>query len=287
MRCAVQDSEGRLNGPTVRVAVLMACHNRREQTAACLTRLRQQDLPLDIRLELFLTDDGCVDGTVDEARAIWPEATIIHGDGTLYWAASMALAERAAMCGVPDFLLWLNDDTVLHPNAVRSLLDVSSHHREAIIVGAVSGRDGDSPTYGGRVRVDAHPQRFRLLPSSDDVQRADTFNGNVVLIPRAARIRVGPLDGLFAHACADDDYGLRATGLSVPILQAPGLVGICPHNPPSPALPGGPWRRWRALQQPKALPWKSQARYLRRHAGWRWPLWLVGGQVRRVARGRV
>jgi len=272
--------------PRVRIAVLMACHNRREQTFTCLRNLLTQDLPPDTRLDLFLTDDGSTDGTTDAVLSIWPDATIVRGDGSLYWAASMALAERAATRSDPDFLLWINDDTDLKPDAIRSLMRTSARHPEAIVVGAVADPDTGDPTYGGRVRVDAHPQRLRLLPRSDEVQRADTFNGNVVLIPRSARHRVGPLDGLFPHSYADDDYGLRATRAAVQILQAPGVVGLCPRNPPAPPLSGGPWRRWRALQEPKAMPWRSQVRYLRRHGDWRWPVRVVAGQVRRVVRGR-
>lgn len=273
--------------PGVRIAALMACHNRRERTSTCLRSLQTQDLPPGTLIYLFLTDDGSTDGTAAAVLSIWTDATILRGDGSLYWAASMALAERAAMRCDPDFLLWLNDDTDLNFDAIRSLMRTSSHYPEAIVVGAVADPDTGNPTYGGRVRVDAHPQRFRLLPRSDDVQPADTFNGNVVLIPRSARHRVGPLDGLFAHSYADDDYGLRATRASVQILQAPGIVGQCPRNPPAPPLPGGPWRRWRTLQEPKGLPWRSQVRYLRRHGDWRWPVRVVASQVRRIVRGRA
>jgi GT2 family glycosyltransferase len=263
------------------IAVVMTCHNRRDTTVACLRALAAQRSAAD--LSLFVTDDGSSDGTADAIRDVWPDATIIPGPGSLYWAAGMALAEVAALTSDPDYLLWLNDDTVVKPGALEHLLALSDGNPTAVIVGATQDPETGSPTYGGRVRVDYHPQRFRLLPIAEAPQRADTFNGNLVLVPKAAHVRIGPIDGAFPHAYADDDYGLRATALGVPIFQVPGTVATCRDNDIQ--LPsGGLASRWRHLQSPKGLPWRAQARYLRRHGDWRWPLLLVGGQVRRVFR---
>ena len=210
-----------LPGGLARVAVVMTCHNRRDKTVRCLSALRAQEIG-NAALSLFVTDDGSTDGTSEAIQGVWPEATIIHGTGTLFWAAGMALAERSAVRFRPDFLLWLNDDTLLDPDAVLRLLAVSRDEPAAIVVGATVDPATGKGTYGGRTRIDYHPQRLARLPLADHVQRADTFNGNVVLVPWSARVTVGPIDGAFPHAYADDDYGLRATAKGVPIVQVPG-----------------------------------------------------------------
>lgn len=263
------------------IAVIMTCHNRRATTVSCLQGLAEQR-QADVRVRLFVTDDGSTDGTAEAISALCPDATVIRGDGNLYWAAGMALAERAAVRERPDYLLWLNDDTLLRDTALAELLATSARHPGSIVVGATTDPDNGGLTYGGRRRVDSHPQRFEHLPFAAHAQTADTFNGNVVLIPWSARQRVGPIDGLFPHAYADDDYGLRATALGVPIIQAPNSVGTCRTNPLAPCLTGGPLARWRKLQQTKAMPWRAQARFLKRHGDWRWSVILVGGQARRV-----
>lgn len=262
------------------VAVVMTCHNRRETTVTSLLALAAQRSEANVRL--FVTDDGSTDGTADAIPGVWPDATIIPGTGNLYWAAGMAVAENAAVASDPDCLLWLNDDTILKPGSLAGLLALSDQHPSAIIVGATEDPHTGSPTYGGRIRIDYHPQRLRQLPVSTVPQRADTFHGNVVLIPIAARELVGPIDGGFPHAYADDDYGLRATALGIPILQAPGIVATCPSNDGLQAPSGGLRARWMHLQSPKGLPWRAQTRYLRRHGGWRWPLILCGQVVKRV-----
>ncbi len=271
------------------VAVIMACHNRRDTTLRCLSALSAATDCADssTRFDLFVTDDGSTDGTAHAILSLYPDATIIRGDGTLYWAAAMALAERRAWHEQPDFLLWLNDDTALAPDAVRTLLTQARDHPGSIIVGAVVSPRTGTVTYGGRRREGSHPQRFSLIGACDRVQAADAFNGNVVLIPADVRARVGPIDDLFPHAYADDDYSLRARGLGVNIWQAPGILGTCEANTTPTRLSGSWVRRWQQLQSPTALPMRAQARYLRRHGDWRWPFWLAGGQIRRVFTGRA
>lgn len=268
--------------PENRVAVVMTCHNRRSTTLSCLEALQRQE-DYGETLSLFVTDDGSEDGTAEAIRELWPDAKIMLGSGDLYWAAGMALAERAAMADEPDFLLWLNDDTVLRPDALRSLLALSQEMPGTVIVGATVDPITGELSYGGRLRIDYHPQRFQQLPLSGKPQHADTFHGNVVLIPRAVRLQVGPIDGSFPHGYADDDYGLRATALGVPIVQAPGMIGTCRRDEVAAPSPNrGLAARWRQLQSPKGLPWRAQTRYLRRHGDWRWPLILAVGQVRQL-----
>lgn len=267
---------------TRRLAVLMTCHNRREQTLRCLETLSAQDLP-DVEVLVYLTDDGSTDGTAGAISAVDLPIRVIAGSGDLYWAAGMAIAEREAMRDDPDLLLWLNDDVTLDPDGLARLLAVHEQAPDAIVVGNVRDLDTGDKTYGGRNRRGRHPQRFLAAPQADQIQRVSAFNGNVVLIPRGVRSTVGPIDGSFAHAYADDDYGLRASKLGVPILCAAGTVGSCSPNPAETA-PTGVQAAWKQLQAPKGLPWRSQVRYLRRHGGTLWPAYLAWGYGKRILR---
>lgn len=268
-----------------RLAVLMTCHNRRDQTLLCLGALQAQDRS-DAELRVFLTDDGSADGTASAVSGIDLPIRVIAGTGELYWAAGMALAERAAMGDDPDLLLWLNDDVRLDPDALARLLTVHEQAPDAIIVGNVRDLETGEKTYGGRNRRGRHPQRFLAAPPAGQVQRVSAFNGNVVLVPRGVRDAVGPIDGLFSHAYADDDYGFRASNLGVEILCAAGTVGVCNPNPASPA-PVGVRAAWRDLQDPTCLPWRSQARYLRRHGGVLWPVYLAWGYGKAIVRASL
>ena len=265
------------------IHVVMASHNRCSSTARSVRAILGQS-SRDLDIEVFVTDDGSTDGTAETLREMGERVHVTSGDGSLFWAAGMALAERRAVRGRPDFLLWLNDDTVVDDGALAVLLSTSVSFPGAVIVGATRDPVSGEPTYGGRVRLTRwHPQRLAPLPVSDEPQPADTFNGNLVLLPWATRQTVGPIDDRFPHAYADDDYGLRARELGVEIVQAPGTLAVCARGQ-APDAAGRGLTRWRSQQTPKGLPLKAQARFLRRHAGLWWPVLLAGQQVSWVVR---
>jgi GT2 family glycosyltransferase len=259
---------------SVSVVALLACHNRRELTLASLASLFAQES--DCAVRAVVVDDGCSDGTGEAALECFGAAVeLVRGDGTLFWAGGMARAEAHAVQSDPDYVLWLNDDVVLAPHALGSLLQTSSSAASAIAVGAVADPTTRQITYTGLRRIDRHPMHFRPMRPTCDPSEVDTFNGNVVLVPRSVYLAVGGIDGAFGHALADLDYALRARRLGFRALLAPSIVGTCSRRDPS-----GSWRdrsldpasRWRSAFGPKGVPPRATARYLRRHGG---PLWWV------------
>lgn len=264
----------------MKVVAIMACHNRREKTTQCLGSLFAQRLPLAVQVDATVVDDGSTDGTAEAVRAHFPRADVIEGDGSLFWAGAMAFAEQVALTKDPDYLLWLNDDVVLDRDALARLLDVAEENgRRCIVVGALRDPVSDALTYSGVRRRGIHPLRVELVQPGDRALVVETFDGNAVLVPRAVSMAIGHIDGAFAHAAADFDYGLRAARCGVQNLLAPGTIGTCPRDSePAPWLDLSiPLReRSRLLFGPKGLPPRSVARYLRRHGGRAWLLfWII------------
>lgn len=257
------------------VAVVMTAHNRRDITIAAVESVLAQVLD-EGEVAVFLTDDGSTDGTGPAVSSLG--VTVVNGDGQLFWAGGMAMAERAAWRTRPDYLLWLNDDTLLDDDALHRMVSVEGAH-PGVVVGATRDPLTGQLTYGGRRRESSwHPQRFSQVGISEHVQPVDTFNGNVVLVPAAVREAVGPIDDGFPHAYADDDYGLRVVERGFRISQAPGTVGSCRRSR-NEDQPARGLARWRALQEPKGLPWRAQVRFLRRHGNWLWPFIAIGQQA--------
>ena len=66
-------------------AVLLTVFNRKEKTLKCLSRLFAQ-LPVeDLQIDVFLTDDGCTDGTAEAVENLFPSVHTLKGNGDLYW----------------------------------------------------------------------------------------------------------------------------------------------------------------------------------------------------------
>ncbi len=276
-----------------RVAILMSCHNRREKTLACLKALFAQDLSPGVRLQVYLVDDGSHDGTGEAVRAAYPEIRVLRGDGSLFWNGGTRLAFSEALSVGYAYYLWLNDDTVLDPEALDNLLRTyrdlaASHGPYQIVVGSTRDPATGVTTYGGVVRPSRwRPLKVRLVePDEREPKRCDTINGNCVLIPRAVAERVGNLDGAFTHRMADHDYGLRARGLGCSVWIAPGHVGACPRNSPrgtwqDPSLPL--LRRLKLVRTPLGLPPREWLVYARRYAGRLWPAYWAFPYLRFLA----
>src|SRR5262245_12266996 len=108
------------------VVALLTCHNRKDLTLRCLRAFFAQTFQGHTpSLAAIVVDDGSTDGTGDEVTAEFASARVIEGDGSLFWARGMQIAETAANAGRPDFLLWLNDDVTLAETAVGRLLDTA------------------------------------------------------------------------------------------------------------------------------------------------------------------
>lgn len=276
-----------------RLAGLLTCHNRCTKTLASLSALFAQEHQSEIAIDVYLVDDGSTDGTAEAVKQSYPQVKILQGNGNLFWNGGMRQAFAEALQSDYDYYLWVNDDTVLYPDALGKLLATyqrlkqQGEHR-AIISGSTCDPNTGALTYGGVVRRSRwRPLKFDLVEPSERVQRCDTINGNCVLIPREVAQVVGNLDSAFSHYIGDWDYGLRARQEGCTVWVAPGYVGTCSSND----QPGkeanrsvSPSKQLQQMSQPKGLSVQKEILYslgewkvfAQRHGGLLWPIyWLI------------
>ncbi len=207
------------------IAVLLTCYNRKEKTLNCLKSLFETFLPDNVQIEVFLVDDGSLDGTGSAVKKRFPLVNIIQGDGNLFWSKGMNLAwQKATETLYYDFYLWLNDDVILFKESIINLLnDVQkTGSNESILVGVCQSATGKI-TYSGYKNL---KKKIKLIPNGD-IQKCDYFNGNLVLIPSCVFAKVGFLDPMFHHGKGDFDYGLRAKESGVNSYISSQYLGVC------------------------------------------------------------
>lgn len=204
------------------IAVILTVHNRKVKTLECLSSLFKEHN----NFEVFLTNDGCTDGTSEAIATTFPQVHLIEGDGTLFWNRGMYKAFEKASKMEFDFYLWLNDDTVFVSDFIQKLLDCSSSEmNKAIICGAtVDNKNTEQVTYGG------YTKSVKSLPLSSQKQQCYFASGNILLIPRYVFKKVGLNDFKFRHALGDFDYEGRANKLGIKVVQAPNYLGYCERH---------------------------------------------------------
>lgn len=251
------------------VAVLLSVFNRKESTLQCLARCYEQISAFrasgKYKFDIYLTEDGCTDGTAEAVASEFPEVRIVHGDGSLFWNRGMCAAWNEAAKEGYDFYLWINDDTMIRPGAFAILLENSSSlGHKAIVVGTASDSKG-SLSYGGRTRKGKIISPDPMIPVACDI-----FNGNLVLVPRYVFKILGTMDPRYSHSFGDFDYGVRAMKKGITEVVAPGILADCDRNPGYPKWrnPSIPLReRYAALLSPKGRPFGEQFLYDRRCFG--------------------
>ena len=200
------------------LAVLLACHNRKEKTLHCLTSLSLV-IPT---CEVYLVDDASTDGTTEAVREQFLNTHIIQGDGNLFWSRGMYMAWKEAMKGDYDYYLWLNDDVELYPFFFQELMGcMQLGHNECIVSGLIEDFDKKKILYGGS------DINKRLIQPNNSLQEITFMNGNVVLIPKNVVKRIGIIDPVFHHDLGDVDYGLTAqeNGIKVYATRIPIAMG--------------------------------------------------------------
>lgn len=286
-----------------RISVLLTCFNRRDRTIRALAALFQQNgVDRTFALQVFLVDDGSTDGTGDAVRAQFPLVEVINGTGTLYWNGGMRLAHDTAMSRPFDFILWLNDDTDLHPDAISRLLTTEHGLRQGgrdrvAVFGATCDPVDGTLTYGGFDRRSGPVFRMKPVgPHPDRPREVATSAGNVLLLSADAVEAVGNLERRFFHAWGDVDYGLRLRALGGSVWLAPGFVAQCEANPNAHRWRDDPTLRLRErlqhLHSFRGLYPPDWRLFVRRHGGPTWPVaWALPylqvciAHVRQIRRG--
>jgi GT2 family glycosyltransferase len=273
------------------IATLITCYNRRQKTQTCLEALFNQNLPSEVALTVYLVDDGSTDGTGEAVRQAWPNVKLIQGDGSLFWNGGMRRAFDEAVKDDPDYYFWLNDDTLLYPDALGTMLATSRRLagqgcERAIVTGSTCDPQTGTHTYGGLVRSSWwHPLRLRRLAPSQEAQPCETMHGNCVLIPREVARVVGNLEPAFVHYLGDFDYGLRARKQGCTVWIAPGYQATCLANN---SAHGEAWQdtsmslgdRLKKVAQPKGFAPNESKVFVQRHTGLLWPFYWALPYVR-------
>jgi GT2 family glycosyltransferase len=168
-----------------------------------------------------LCDDGSTDGTFDFVKKNFPEVVLLKGDGNLWWSGATNLGVKYALsaCKEHDLILALNNDVVIAPDYLQTLVDVHFLHPDAIIGSIAVYLDSRKKVAYAGTRFNKYlaKGRSKIAPGTplnevvDDVLDSDTLPGRGMLIPYQVFGRIGLFDEKrLPQYGADYDFSIRA-----------------------------------------------------------------------------
>jgi GT2 family glycosyltransferase len=212
-----QAEPGAFDQPSV--SVVIPTFNRSDLVRTCLQTL-DETRPAGFQIEVVVVDDGSDSAEAAELDAL--DAKVVRNERNLGFLAS---ANRGAAEATGDYLLFLNNDTILLPGWLPPLVRTFQDRTDA---GAVGGKlvfpDGTLQEAGGIVYADGSAANYGRgdpnpeAPLYSFLREVDYVSGSMLLTPRSLFERLGGFDDVYGFGYYEDaDYcfRIRESGLRV------------------------------------------------------------------------
>jgi N-acetylglucosaminyl-diphospho-decaprenol L-rhamnosyltransferase len=268
------------------LVIVIVNYNAAADLERCLRSLH--DTPARVTHEIVVVDNASTDGSVDGLPVQWPKVRLIQAGGNLGFARANNLGARNT-CS--ELVLLLNNDTIVPPGAIDTLVTNLRAQGEAAIAGPriVDGQ-GKVEVSFGRMMGPWNELRQKLLVRAYERSAwvagrveawtrlprvVDWVSGACLLVRRTDAEAVGWLDERYFLYAEDVDFcaSVRARGRAVlfcPDAQIVHMRGRSRSN--APTLAERAYREsqlaFYAKHHPRWQPWLR--RYLRVRG--RWPV---------------
>lgn len=196
------------------VGVVVLNFNGKPDTLECVRSLAGLTYP---SWRLYAVDNGSREKIADDVRAILPGAVVLENERNLGFTGGNNVGCRRALEDGADFVLLLNNDTVVDPGFLEPLVRAS----EASEVGMATPKiyfyaeDREFWAYGARVDKwtgrSPHLGVYRRDTGQfDHIRDVDRITGCAMFVRREVFERVGFLDDRFFIYSEELDWCLRA-----------------------------------------------------------------------------
>ena len=220
------------------VAVLILNWNRREDTLRCLDSLDSGDYP---SADVIVIDNASEDDSVEAIHRNHPNVRIIRNSRNLGYAAGNNVGLKFALDRNYDYVVVLNNDTVVAPNTIRLMIETAEEDPSIGIVGPaipylgspdlIWSVGGKIDWKHGEVISTFYDQPLSSLPvSSFEVAHV---TGCCMLLRSDAIRRAGLLDPRFFMYYEETEWCVRITRSGYRAVVNPAAVvwhDIDPHG---------------------------------------------------------
>lgn len=265
------------------VIAVVPAFNRCDRTLGFLRQFQTIEYP---NKRAIICDDGSTDNTYQNILLNFPDATVLRGDGTLWWSGGTNAAIREALAQGADYILTINDDAQMEPNFLTEMVKVASGNPKYIVGCRIHRQDERDRIWSiGATLVCRGAELFalnfgdrewpRIQGTIPDPYPVMTMPGNGVLVPRSVFERVGFYDERhMPQYHADTDLVLRARSAGYePVISLNSV--LYNHIPTEPLVT---CRRDVVFSKKSDRYWKAAWATLRRHGPFGKRMYLLAMQ---------
>lgn len=255
---------------TPKVAIVLLNWNGKQDTLACLTSIESLSYP---HLEVIIVDNGSTDDSTTALRQHFARHFLIETGANLGFAEGNNVGIREALRRGADYVLLLNNDTVVDPDLIGQLLNTQASAPQVGIVGATIFLFDERDTLdhlGGMWEYQT--ATFRMVGSREKrrpehIQELDYACGAALLISKQVFDTVGLFDPRFFLIWEEADLCFRARRHGFKVLSSP--TSLIWHKVSASFVGGKPhstyfWWRNRLLWIERNCPWSERMRLLGR-----------------------
>jgi len=205
-----------------KVSIIILNWNGKEDTIECLESLKNITYP---NYEILLVDNGSTDGSVECLRKRYPEIEIIENKKNLGFAEGNNVAIRKAIEREIDYVLLLNNDTIVDPKFLTELVNVAESNPKAGILGPkiyyynskrIQSCGGNIDLFRGVVS-DQNKYRKESC-KNNDVINTEFLSGCAILVKTTVFEDIGLLEASYFAYYEDADLCVRAKSAGYDLL---------------------------------------------------------------------
>jgi GT2 family glycosyltransferase len=208
---------GAARGPLV--TVIIPVYNDVDMTMACLRSLSEHS-PAEVRVEYVVVDDASTTDVIGRFACV-DGVTLLRNGVNLGF---LRTCNRAALLSEADYLVFLNNDTLVREGWLDALVRVAEQDPRVGVVGSkLIFPDGTLQEAGGLIWRDASGWNYGRGSRADDpsysyVRDADYCSGAALLVRRSLFEQLGGFDVRYAPAYFEDSdlcFAARQAGFRV------------------------------------------------------------------------
>jgi GT2 family glycosyltransferase len=205
------------DGREPKVVIVVLNWNGKRVTAKCFESLKAIDYS---NYEILLVDNGSTDGSQQYFRAQYPEIVLLENEVNLGFAEGNNVGIRHAMNGRADYVLLLNNDTLVHAKFLSELVHVAERDSSIGFVGpkiyyrdwhgqrdVIAFAGGCVNLWIGKARNIGEGEKER--GQYEEIKEVSYLQGSCLLVKREVVQRVGLLDSTLFAYWEETDWCMR------------------------------------------------------------------------------